>query len=73
MAAAKRYEVEIQLSKTASMANSLPMLGRAILIEEDIKGVRKTLRVATNNTVRLKASCFVLLLDISHSIKRVEY
>src|SRR5512136_1061977 len=46
MAAARRYEVATQLSDTASRANSSPIEGRAILIEEPIKGGRKAASVA---------------------------
>jgi len=53
MAEAKRYEVGTQLSETASMANSFPIAGRAILIEDPIKGVRKEAMVATSNTTFL--------------------
>src|SRR5512136_146901 len=46
MAAARRYEVATQLSDTASIANSAPIEGRAMLIEEPIKGGRKAASVA---------------------------
>jgi hypothetical protein len=41
MATVRRYPVEIQLRRMASMANSLPMEGRAIVTEDPMKGVRK--------------------------------
>ena len=43
----KRYEVEIQVNKTASVENSLPIEGRAIFVEDPIKGVRKEVIVTT--------------------------
>jgi len=52
-AVAKRYEVGTQLSETASMANSFPIEGRAILMEDPIKGVRKEAIVAIINTTLL--------------------
>ncbi len=38
-----------QLNKTASIANSLPIEGSAILTEEPINGVRKEAIAATSN------------------------
>jgi len=46
-AADKRYEVLTQLKRTASMANSFPREGRAMLIDELMKGVKKEPTVAT--------------------------
>ena len=52
-AADKRNEVATQLNVTASMGNSLPIDGRAILIEDAIKGVRKAAMDVTINTAAL--------------------
>ena len=52
-AVAKRYEVATQLNKIASMANSFPIEGSAMLMDEPIKGARKELSVATSNTTFL--------------------
>ncbi len=41
IAVAKRYEAVTQLNKTASMANSIPIEGRAMLTEKIMKGARK--------------------------------
>ncbi|OIP30742.1 MAG: hypothetical protein AUK23_08075 [Deltaproteobacteria bacterium CG2_30_43_15] len=61
--AAKRYAVATQLNKTASMANSFPIEGRAMLTEEPIKGVRKDARVATSKAELLSTplSIFIFL------------
>jgi hypothetical protein len=48
MAAARIYELETQLNKTASMENSRPMAGRAMFTEDPIKGVRKEPVVVTS-------------------------
>ncbi len=52
-AAASRYEVATQLSRTASMENSFPKEGRATYMEERMKGMRKEARVATRRAVPL--------------------
>jgi hypothetical protein len=41
MAAASKKDVATQLSITASIANSSPIVGSATLMDEPIKGVRK--------------------------------
>lgn len=41
MAVAKRYDVTIQLSRIAFASNSLPMDGSAMLIDDDMKVIRK--------------------------------
>jgi hypothetical protein len=56
IAAGKRKEVATQASRTASIANSFPMAGRAMLIEEAMKGVRKEVSVATCRTALFVAS-----------------
>jgi len=53
IAEARRYEVVTQVNKIASIPNSLPMEGSAMLTEELIKGVRKELIVATTNAAVL--------------------
>jgi hypothetical protein len=55
MAAAKRYAVATQLNNTASVWNSLPMTGNAMLIDEPMNGVMKELREAIINAVDLVA------------------
>jgi hypothetical protein len=45
--------MEIQLSVTASMENSLPMEGRAMLMDVAMKGVRKAAVAATRRTTLL--------------------
>lgn len=62
IAVAKRYEAVTQLSKTASMANSLPIEGRAMLTEEIINGARKEAKVATSNATLL----FKLLFKVHY-------
>jgi hypothetical protein len=52
-AVAKRNAVATQPSKTASMANSFPIVGSAILTEDPIKGMRKEVIVTTSNTAFL--------------------
>ena len=69
IAAARRYAVATQFNVTASEANSFPIEGSAILIEDDIKGVRKELVVATSSAtpllVLLLTSVFISAI-ISH-------
>jgi hypothetical protein len=60
-AMARRYAVGTQLSKIASMANSLPIEGRAILMEEAINGARKELKVAISSTAFLLFMLILLL------------
>ena len=64
IAAARRYEVAIQFSRTASIENSFPILGSAIFTEELIKGVRKEASVATNKAPLL-FTISLLLFNIS--------
>jgi hypothetical protein len=55
----RRYEVDTQASKTASILNSRPMEGRAILMEAPIKGVRKdAIVIITNAKVLLTLPFF---------------
>ena len=64
-AAARRYEVATQLSKIASIENSLPIK------EDPIKGVTNEATVATINAAPLLTSFFMLfslLFDIADSI-----
>ena len=49
IADARKQDVEIQLNKIALAANSLAIVGSAILIAEPIKGVKKEAMVATSN------------------------
>ena len=53
MAEAKRFAVVTQLSKMASIRNSFPMEGRAILTEDIPKGERKAANVVTSKTTFL--------------------
>ena len=48
MAIAKRYARLTQLSKIASIRNSFPIEGSAILTEDMAKGLRKAANVVTN-------------------------
>ena len=43
----------IQASRTASMLNSWPIDGSAMLTADPMKGVKKKLVVITSNTIRL--------------------
>ena len=56
MAAASRYAVVTQLSVTASMENSRPMDGRAMLTDVAMNGVRKDAVAATRRTTLLSTS-----------------
>jgi len=62
MAADKRYAVATQPNKTASMANSLPMEGSAMLTEEPMKGVSKEFNVATSKAALLVAVSSIVIL-----------
>jgi len=53
IAAARRYEVATQFSRTASSKNSFPIEESAIFTEEPIKDVRKEASVATNRATLL--------------------
>ena len=55
MAADRRYAVATQPNKTASIANSLPMEGSAMLVEEPMKGTTNEVNVATSNAALLVA------------------
>jgi hypothetical protein len=57
MALARRKEVLTQLNRIVLMASSLPMRGRATLIEEPIKGMRNEPNVVTS-----KAGLLFLLI-----------
>jgi hypothetical protein len=61
IAAAKRNEVATQLNKTASIANSFPIDGSAMVTEEPMKGVRKEAKVATNKADLLFTALFIRL------------
>jgi len=52
------------------MANSLAMVGSAILTEELIKGVRKELNVAISKAVLLLTALFVLILPSLLTLRR---
>jgi hypothetical protein len=52
-AAARRYAVAIQESEMASMWNSAPIAGSAILTADPSNGVRKPARMAINSTICL--------------------
>ena len=70
IAAARRYEVAIQPSKTAFILNSLPIEGRAILTEEPIKGVRKEVNVATKRAALFIAASSLLMLSIINDFQK---
>ena len=65
IAAARIYEVGIQLNKTTFIENSLLIKGRAMLTEEPIKGVRKEASVAISNTYLLFAELSIVDLPFS--------
>jgi hypothetical protein len=52
-AAASKYEVATQFNVTASSDSFVPIDGSAILIEDDVKGVRNELIMAIANTTFL--------------------
>jgi hypothetical protein len=58
IAANKRYAVTTQLNRKASMANSLPIVGRAMLTAEMSKGVIKAASVTMNKTALLSSAAF---------------
>jgi len=57
-------EIETQLNKTASIANSLLMVGSAIFTEEPIKGVRKEESVVINRTQGLLIILFLVIYKL---------
>ena len=71
IAAARRNEVATQLNKTASIANSFPIEGSAILIEEPIKGVRKAVNVATSKAALLFRISFKSIVFIAVDFRMV--
>jgi hypothetical protein len=54
-----KYDVATQPNDTASIENSLPIVGRAILIDDAIKGVRNEDTIALNNAIFLFESLFI--------------
>jgi hypothetical protein len=64
MAEAKRYAKATQLSKIASMRNSFPIEGSAILTEEIPKVVRKAANVVTNKTNLLVTAVSALVASV---------
>jgi hypothetical protein len=64
MAEVKRYAVVTQLSKMASIRNSCPMEGRAILTEDIPKGERKAANAVTNKTNLLVPASSSLMASI---------
>jgi hypothetical protein len=62
MTEAKRYAVVTQLSKIASIRNSFPMEGSAILTEDKPKGLRKAANVVTNKADLLVTASSTLLV-----------
>lgn len=62
MADVKRNDVATQLNRIVSIANSLPIDGNAILMDELIKGMRNDPMVVTSNTDLLS----ILIIDVSN-------
>ncbi|MEM3451132.1 MAG: hypothetical protein QW830_01835 [Nitrososphaerales archaeon] len=63
IAVAKRYEAVTQPNKIASVANSFPIRGRAILIEDIMKGARKEAKVVTSNpTLLFTVLCIMIAI-----------
>ena len=71
IAAARRYDVGIQPNAMASIANSLPIDGSAILIVEPIKGVRKEPKVAISKAALLLGVSSILFLSIITYLKDI--
>ena len=53
IAADSKYDVATQLSKTASIVNSLPIAGSAIFTEEPMNAVANEPKVVTVNAINL--------------------
>ena len=73
IADASKFEEAIQVSVIASITNSFPIIGRAILIDDAIKVVRNEESVITNNaapllTVFLFGSIKILCSEIRCSV-----
>ena len=60
IAAARTAEVAIQLRDNASIENSLPMEGRAILTEDPIRGVRKAADADAASAALLSSSEIIM-------------
>jgi hypothetical protein len=56
---AKVKHVATQLNKTASILKSTAMLGSAMFVAEDIKGIRKLLTVTLTRAERLRPVSFI--------------
>jgi len=63
IAAARRNEIDTQLSKTASIANSLPIAGSAMLTEDIMNGRRKEL---SETTISAALCSLSLSMPIKH-------
>lgn len=59
IAAASTAEVATQLNDNASIENSLPMAGSAMLTEEAISGVKKAAAVDAANAARLSSRAII--------------
>jgi hypothetical protein len=64
MAEAKRYAILTQLRKMASIRNSLPIEGSAILTEDIPKGTKKAANVVTNKANLLVSAVSILMISI---------
>ena len=64
MAVAKRYAVLTQPNKMASIRNSFPMDGSAILIEDMAKGERKAANVVINKANLLLTALSALIASV---------
>jgi len=64
IAAAKMVDVRIQLNRTASIASSFPIEGRATLMEELMKGSMKEDNAATSKTGHLSPPLSISIINI---------
>ena len=60
IAAARTAEVAIQLRDNASIENSLPIEGRAMLTEDAIRGVRKAAEADAASAALLSSSMIIV-------------
>jgi hypothetical protein len=65
MAVAKRYAVLTQLNKMASIRNSFPIEGSAILTEDIAKGERKAANVVINKANLLLTALSTLIASVT--------
>jgi len=71
VAAARRYAVATQPNEIASIANSLPIEGSAMLTEEPIKGAKKAPNVATIKAAFLFAALSTFVVCVMTNLKSI--